>query len=123
MSRFSVRRVRRAGAGERSRLTTLGFIGLGAMGGPMCRNLARRADFPVTVHDIDPEGPWPGGVREGVRCNRGDPARAARDCDIVFLSLPGAAEVRLVCLGGGRAAGPCAHRRRHRRLQHGFRWT
>jgi 3-hydroxyisobutyrate dehydrogenase len=31
---------------------TVGFIGLGNMGGPMARNLAR-AGFPLVVHDID----------------------------------------------------------------------
>ena len=31
----------------------VGFIGLGAMGGPMARNLIR-ADVPLVVHDIDP---------------------------------------------------------------------
>ena len=79
-------------------MTTLGFIGLGAMGGPMCRNLVRRAGLPVTVHDIDPEA-LDRCVREGCVATA-DPARAARNCDVVFLSLPGAAEVRLVCLGG-----------------------
>jgi 3-hydroxyisobutyrate dehydrogenase len=32
---------------------TVGFIGLGNMGGPMAQNLAR-AGFPLVVHDIDP---------------------------------------------------------------------
>ena len=32
----------------------LGFIGLGAMGGPMCRNLVK-AGYSVACHDIDPE--------------------------------------------------------------------
>jgi 3-hydroxyisobutyrate dehydrogenase-like beta-hydroxyacid dehydrogenase len=31
----------------------VGFIGLGAMGGPMARNLVK-ADVPLVVHDIDP---------------------------------------------------------------------
>ena len=29
----------------------IGFIGLGAMGGPMARNLARKG-FPLTVYDV-----------------------------------------------------------------------
>ena len=33
--------------------STVGFIGLGAMGGPMALNLARHG-FPLVVHDIDP---------------------------------------------------------------------
>ncbi len=78
-------------------MTTLGFIGLGAMGGPMCRNLVRRAGLPVTVHDIDPEA-RAAGVRQGCAA-AGDAGQVARGCDTVFLSLPGADEVRGVCLG------------------------
>ena len=32
---------------------TVGFIGLGAMGGPMAQNLVRHG-FPLAVHDVDP---------------------------------------------------------------------
>ena len=78
-------------------MTTLGFIGLGAMGGPMCRNLVQRAGLPVILHDTDPEARaacvLPGSVATA------DPAQVARECDIVFLSLPGADDVRGVCLG------------------------
>ena len=79
-------------------MTTLGFIGLGAMGGPMCRNLVRRAGLAAIVHDIDPEARARCVGRDCVAT--ADPARVARDCGIVFLSLPGAAEVRRACLGG-----------------------
>ena len=78
-------------------MTTLGFIGLGAMGGPMCRNLAGRAGLPVIAHDIDPEARARYAGRACVAT--GDPERVARDCVTVFLSLPGAAEVRRACLG------------------------
>ena len=78
-------------------IATLGFIGLGAMGGPMCRNLVRRAGLPAVVHDTDPEARAACALQGSVAT--ADPGRLARECDTVFLSLPGAAEVRRVCLG------------------------
>ena len=35
--------------------STLGFIGLGTMGGRMCRNLARKSGRPVIGYDTVPE--------------------------------------------------------------------
>ena len=32
----------------------IGFIGVGVMGEPMCRNLVRKHDGPVTAYDLDP---------------------------------------------------------------------
>ena len=32
----------------------IGFVGTGVMGEPMCRNLVRKHDGPVTAHDLDP---------------------------------------------------------------------
>ena len=34
---------------------TLGFIGLGVMGEPMCRNLATRSGLPMIATDLRPE--------------------------------------------------------------------
>ena len=36
-------------------ISTLGFIGLGVMGEPMCGHLARRSGIPVLAHDLRPE--------------------------------------------------------------------
>src|SRR6185503_16878632 len=36
-------------------ISTLGFIGLGVMGEPMCGHLARRAGKPILAHDLRPE--------------------------------------------------------------------
>jgi 3-hydroxyisobutyrate dehydrogenase-like beta-hydroxyacid dehydrogenase len=68
---------------------TLGFIGLGVMGGPMCRNLARRSGRPVLA--FDPRQPAPEGALAA-----GSVAEVARRAGLVFLSLPGEAEVREV---------------------------
>ena len=72
----------------------------------MCRNLAGRAGLPVIAHDTDPEARARCAGRACVPT--ADPARVARECATVFLSLPGAAEVRRACLG---ADGLLAHAR------------
>lgn len=80
-----------------SKSPTLGFIGLGVMGGPMCCNVARKHDAPVHAYDVAP------GAREAVASAGGIAARSIADvaaaADIVFLSLPGGKQVDDVCLG------------------------
>jgi 3-hydroxyisobutyrate dehydrogenase-like beta-hydroxyacid dehydrogenase len=68
---------------------TLGFIGLGVMGGAMCRNLARKSGRPVVA--FDPRQPVPAPALPAASA-----AEVARRAEIVFLSLPGEAEVREV---------------------------
>jgi 3-hydroxyisobutyrate dehydrogenase-like beta-hydroxyacid dehydrogenase len=67
----------------------LGFIGLGVMGEPMCRNLARKCGRPVIAFDLRKAAP------DGVLAARSVAEVAAR-AEIVFLSLPGEAEIRQV---------------------------
>jgi hypothetical protein len=78
-------------------MTTLGFIGLGVMGEPMCRNLARRAGAPVVAHDTRAE-PLAALAADGVAA-AGSAAEVAARADLVFLCLPGEPQVRAVCLG------------------------
>jgi len=73
----------------------LGFIGLGVMGEPMCRNLAAKSGAPVIALDVNPE-PLRRLAADGVRAAQSVEA-LARDADLVFLSLPGGAEVAAVC--------------------------
>jgi 3-hydroxyisobutyrate dehydrogenase-like beta-hydroxyacid dehydrogenase len=77
----------------------LGFIGLGVMGAPMCRNLAAKSGQEVRAFDSDLEALAQMDQR-GVT-----PAESIRDvaehADIVFLSLPGGPHVNSVCLGAG----------------------
>jgi len=68
-----------------SRFTRVGFIGLGVMGEPICRNLAQKCGLPVLGCDMNPE-PLARLAPHGVQA--GDVATLARDCDIIFLSLP-----------------------------------
>jgi len=77
----------------------LGFIGLGVMGAPMCRNLAAKSGQEVRAYDSDLDA-LAQMDEAGVT-----PAESIRDvaehADIVFLSLPGGAQVNAVCMGAG----------------------
>ena len=50
---------------------TLGFVGLGVMGEPMCRNLARKSGKPVLAFDLRPE-PLQRASEDGVEAAIGD---------------------------------------------------
>ena len=77
---------------------SLGFIGLGTMGEPMCRNLAAKAGRPVLAYDLRSE-PGERLAAHGVAATSSIAAIAA--AETIFLSLPGRDEVRAVCLGPG----------------------
>ena len=76
---------------------TLGFVGLGVMGEPMCRNLARKSGAAVVAFDARPE-PMEALARDGV-ARAGSAAEVAERADTVFVCLPGEPQVRAVCLG------------------------
>ncbi|KOF55379.1 2-hydroxy-3-oxopropionate reductase [Achromobacter sp. DMS1] len=65
--------------------TRAGFIGLGVMGEPICRNLARKSGLPVLGCDTDP-APLARLAVDGVQASNA--ADIMRGCDVVFLSLP-----------------------------------
>ncbi len=75
----------------------VGFVGLGVMGEPMCRNLARKCGRPVLAHD-QREQPLRSLAVDGISAAGSLSALGARSA-VVFLSLPGEPEVREVCLG------------------------
>jgi 3-hydroxyisobutyrate dehydrogenase-like beta-hydroxyacid dehydrogenase len=80
---------------DSSRELTVGFIGLGVMGGPMCRNLIRKMPRAhVVVFDKSPE------AIEAVAGENADVAASledvARRADVVLLSLPNGDAVRQV---------------------------
>ena len=74
----------------------LGFIGLGVMGEPMCRNLAVKAGRRVLAYDRRAEPLRR--LAPDVVAQR-SLAGVTGGADVIFLSLPGAPEVRAVCLG------------------------
>jgi 3-hydroxyisobutyrate dehydrogenase len=77
-------------------LKSVGFIGLGAMGGALARNVLE-AGFPLTVHDLRPEQADPL-IERGARWSE-SPAALARASDVVLLSLPMPSDVETVCTG------------------------
>jgi 3-hydroxyisobutyrate dehydrogenase-like beta-hydroxyacid dehydrogenase len=76
-------------------IETLGFIGLGVMGEPMCANLARKSGRPVYATDVR-RAPLDRLAAGGVNAC-GSVADVAASADLVFLSLPGGKEVAEVC--------------------------
>ena len=78
-------------------VTTLGFIGLGVMGNPMCANLSRKGGLPVYGTDRDPDAVARlAGTDNFHGC--ASIADVARQADVVFLSLPAINQVVDVCL-------------------------
>jgi 3-hydroxyisobutyrate dehydrogenase-like beta-hydroxyacid dehydrogenase len=76
----------------------IGFIGVGTMGEPMCRNLARKCGREVLAADRD-AAPLKRLAEDGVRTASVD--EIAAECRTILLSLPGGKEVEQVCLGEG----------------------
>jgi len=77
----------------------IGFIGLGVMGEPICRNLVAKSGQKVCAYDVAPE-PLQRLKAHGVE-PLGSVREVAEKSDVVFLSLPGGKEVKLVCAGPG----------------------
>ncbi|MBV8188218.1 MAG: NAD(P)-dependent oxidoreductase [Alphaproteobacteria bacterium] len=77
---------------------SIGFIGVGTMGEPMCRNLARKSGLKVFAADRDP-APLKRLEADGVTAASID--EIAEGCRTILLSLPGGNEVEGVCFGEG----------------------
>jgi 3-hydroxyisobutyrate dehydrogenase-like beta-hydroxyacid dehydrogenase len=73
----------------------IGFIGLGVMGEPMCRNLARKCASPVIAYDQRQE-PLERLSAHGVRIAT-SLEEVATLADVVMLSLPSGKEVATIC--------------------------
>jgi 3-hydroxyisobutyrate dehydrogenase-like beta-hydroxyacid dehydrogenase len=79
----------------------IGFIGVGNMGGPMCRNIIRNTNHQVVVHDLDPAAV--------ARCTAlgaqaADSVAGLAGCEVVFVSLPMPEVVERVIAGPGGLA-------------------
>ena len=78
---------------------TIGFIGLGVMGEPICRNLVRKSGARVIAFDLAPE------PLARLKADGADVAASAADVignsEILFLCLPSAKHVRGVFVGDG----------------------
>ena len=94
----------RAASGYTARMSTLptiGFIGLGIMGRPMCGHLLA-AGYPLRVHTRTP-------ATARALCDQGaiwrdTPAALAADCDFVLLNVPDTTDARSVLFGANGAA-------------------
>ncbi|MEW6121568.1 MAG: NAD(P)-dependent oxidoreductase [Pseudomonadota bacterium] len=87
--------------------STIGFIGLGVMGGPMCRNMAAKHPGPVLAFDLDAAAL--AAVAEAGAKPASSVEDIARQADIIFLSLPGDRQVEALCGAGSPIA---SHARR-----------
>ena len=77
----------------------IGFVGLGAMGRPMARNLLRATGAQMIVHDLNPEA-VAALVAEGARA-ASSLAELAAEADLVITMLPDSPDVEAVVLGPG----------------------
>jgi 3-hydroxyisobutyrate dehydrogenase-like beta-hydroxyacid dehydrogenase len=75
----------------------IGFIGLGVMGEPMCRNIATRSGRPVVAYDMS-SAPLARLEAHGVAA-AGSAAAVMRAANIVLLCLPGGPQLEAVCRG------------------------
>ncbi len=82
-----------------SQYKSIGFIGLGVMGEPICRNLVKKSGARVTAFDLSPE-PLRRLREEGVVVAT-SVADVVDKSDLVFLCLPSAKHLRAVFEGDG----------------------
>ena len=75
----------------------VGFIGVGNMGGPMCRNIVRNTNHEVIVFDLDPDSVAACTALGAVAAT--SVADVASRCDVVITSLPIPRVVEEVALG------------------------
>ncbi len=78
-------------------VNALGFIGLGVMGGRMCRNLASTSGKPVVAYDIEPD-------KARALADAGVTAAASiadvvGQAEMIFMCVPGAPQVRDAAFG------------------------
>ena len=80
---------------------TIGYVGLGEMGGALARRL--QLSRPLTVFDLNPEAVQ-GLVEAGAQAAESLPG-LARECDVIFLCLPKSSHVRTAIFGEHGLAG------------------
>ena len=82
---------------------TIGFIGLGVMGEPICRNLAQKSGATVLAFDLQP-APLERLRAQGVVAAASVP-EVAQQAGVVFVCLPSGRHVEAVCDGPARLRG------------------
>jgi 3-hydroxyisobutyrate dehydrogenase-like beta-hydroxyacid dehydrogenase len=87
-----------------SSVQTIGFIGLGVMGGPMCRNIAKKHPGRVLMLDREPAAI---AALSDTKAEVASSLEAlAAGAEVIFLSLPGGPQVESVCAEIVQAARP-----------------
>lgn len=81
----------------------VGFVGVGNMGGPMCRNIIRNTNHQVTVFDLNPDAM---SACTTLGASAGASLAEAASGDVVFTSLPMPRHVEEVASGIAEAARP-----------------
>src|SRR5262245_14239471 len=77
----------------------IGFIGVGNMGGPMCRNIIKNTNHDVMVFDLNPAA-IEACTNVGAGCAQSVADLAAR-CEVILTSLPTPGHVEAVAFGPG----------------------
>ena len=76
---------------------TIGFIGLGVMGEPMCHNLHTKSGRTVIAHDINPDPlERARAANMGVADSLED---IAKNCGTIFISMPSGIQLAAICEG------------------------
>src|SRR5579872_6015644 len=75
----------------------VGFVGVGNMGGPMCRNIIKNTNHEITVFDLNPQAM---AACSGAKTGR-SLAEVARESEVIFTSLPMPQHVEAVATGPG----------------------
>src|SRR4029079_14550648 len=88
-----------AGDREMSHFKSIGFIGLGVMGEPICRNLVKKSGARVLAFDLSSE-PLARLGADGAEI-AASVAGVIKQSDLLFLCLPSAKHVRAVFEGDG----------------------
>ena len=78
-----------------AKFATVGFVGLGVMGEPMCQNLVQKSGFSVVAYDLNPE-PLERLETYGVAPAQ-DLAETVSNADAILISLPSGFEVDALC--------------------------
>ncbi len=77
-------------------MATIGFIGLGNMGGPMAKNLIKK-NYPVVGYDLAPANLQ--SLKDAGGKSATSIAALAKQCDIIITMLPAGEHVQKVCEG------------------------
>lgn len=75
---------------------SLGFVGLGVMGEPICRNIMQGSGAEMRIANLSP---GPIDRLSALGAHPSSPTEIATHCDLIFLSLPGGPQVEQVITG------------------------